>query len=514
MDKERDRLSASIARLFLLILMLSACSPGIPATPAREAEDRIPFEPHACWMTVPATVKQTCGFVVVPENRSKPLTEDNTIRLAVVILSAPGTKYTQPPTFLLGGGPGQDVVGLFDRLFKDYQNLLDNGYPAEQYAGHLQDMQQFKTVMDRFVMDLQKREFVLFDQRGAGYSQPSLKCHGEDWHVCRDRLIASGVDLASYNTVENVEDVNDIRMALGYEQINLQGGSYGTKLALETMRKHPSIVRAAVLDGVAPSQMNWGVEMVSRYDDALQVLFDHCKADPQCEAAFPGLESVFYRLIPKLNEQPVYIDLGENQVELNGNDFRDTVWNALYDSITIRFLPLLIRQVNEGNTDVWKAFLSAKASADSEDTAWGMHYSVDCAERWSFQDRQDLVDASLGLRPEIREGVVDYFDDPFWICEEWDVPAAPAFIHTPVQSDIPTLLLSGEFDPGTPPAFADMAAETLTHHYNIVLPYLGHTDGFNSPCHASIQSSFLDDPSRVPDTACVAEMDISPFIVK
>lgn len=230
---------------------------------------------------------------------------------------------------------------------------------------------------------------------------------------------------------------------------------------------------------------------------------------------FPISKTVFYQLIARLNRQPLQIQLGEHDLTLNGDDFRNTVWNALYDSSSIRFLPMLIHQVNEGSTEIWQRLIAATAGNQSGETiAWGMHYSVDCAERWSFQDRQDLIEVSQGLPPEIREGVVNYFDDTFRICEEWDVPSAPVYIRTPVQSDIPTLLLSGEFDPGTPPVFADMAAETLTHHYNVVLPYLGHTDGFTSSCHAFIQSSFLDDPSHAPDISCLAEMGKSPFVVK
>ena len=496
-------------------ILMSACSPLPTGTPEQELLIEPILEPHACWLTTPEGVAATCGFVIVPENRSKPPGEDNTVRLAVVVLNAPGIEYTQPPTFLLGGGPGQDVVGLLDALFKDYRNLTGSEFPPEQYPGHLQDMQQRKATMDIFIDDLQKRELILFDQRGSGYSQPSLKCHGEDWDVCHDRLVYSGVDIASYNTIENVEDINDIRLALGYEQINLEGGSYGTRLALEAMRQHPDIFRAVILDGVAPPQINWAEEMVARYDEALRVLFDHCKADPQCDAAYPHLGTVFYRLIPKLNVQPLQIEFGDQVVTLNGDDLRDTVWNALYDSVSIRFLPMLIVQANDGNTDTWKGLIAATASTNAEETiAWGMHYSTDCAERWQFSDRQDLVAASRDLPPEIKEAVVDCFDDTFWTCEIWDVPTAPAYFHTPVESNIPTLLLSGEFDPGTPPAFADLAAATLSHHYNIVFPYLGHTDGFNSPCHASIVSSFLDDPSHAPDTSCVAEMDHPPFVVE
>jgi pimeloyl-ACP methyl ester carboxylesterase len=472
------------------------------------------FETNECWGAVPAGVSVTCGYVIVPENRSEPLTEENMIQLAVVVLRAPGVKYTQPPTFLLGGGPGQDVVGMYEGFFQDYQSLQEHGFPAEQYPGHLQDMQQFKAVMDLFVADLQNREFVYFDQRGAGYSQPSLKCHGEDWGDCRSRLVSSGADIAAYNTLENVADVNDVRLALGYEQINLQGGSYGTRLALEVLRQYPPIVRATVLDGVVPPQIDWAVEMVRRYDDALQVLFDHCQADPTCKAAYPDLDTVFYNLVERLNARPIEVQVGDDVQTRNGDDLRDAIWNALYDANKIRFLPMMIAQVNGGNPAVWGQMLAPNTAGQGEPIAWGMHYSVECAERWAFETPQDLFAASEGLPLSIREAVVRYFADTFWICEQWDVPPASAIVHTPVQSDIPTLLLSGEFDPGTPPDFAEIVSQTLTHHYNYVLPYRGHTDGFTNLCQNSMTSAFLDNPFIEPDATCIAQMDKPMFVMK
>ena len=498
--------------MLMLIVLLPACGQTPPkALPASaphpvESTESLEegynprFEAGDCWGLVPKSVSATCGYVVVPENRSRPWSEDNTVRLAVVILRAPGVEYAQPPTFLLGGGPGQDVIGMFEDLFKNYRYLQEDGFPPEEYPGHLQDMQQFVAVMDRIVADLQKREFVYFDQRGAGYSKPSLKCHGEDWSECRRRLLASGVDIAAYNTMENAADVNDVRLALGYNQINLQGGSYGTRLALEVMRQFPTIVRASVLDGVAPPQTDWAVEMVRLYDDALAVLFDHCREDPACDAAYPELGAVFYSLVERLNEHPVEVSVGDRTETLSGDDLRDTVWNALFDAHKIRFLPMMIGELNDGNSQVWGRLLEGSTQYD-EPMAWGMHYTVECADRWAFETPQDLVAASEGLPLAIREAVVREFADTFWICEQWDVPPAPYVLHTPVYSDIPTLLLSGEFDPGTQPVFAEIVARTLSRHYNYVLPYRGHTDGFTGLCQSLVTSLFLDDPNHAPDTS-------------
>jgi pimeloyl-ACP methyl ester carboxylesterase len=303
--------------------------------------------------------------MIVPENRDRMPADGNTVRLAVVALRAPGVHYDQPPTVLLGSGPGQDVVGLFAGFFSDYAAPKTRPYPPEAYPGHWKDLQAFEQVIDLLVADLQKREFVYFDQRGAGYSEPVLRCHAERWDACRERLAAAGVDLAAYNTSENADDVNDLRLVLGYDQINLQGGSYGTRLALEVMRRHPAIVRAAVLDGVVPPQTYWSTEMVRRYADALQVLFDHCQADLRCNAAYPDLESVFYRQVARLNARSLEVPVGDHQELYDGDDLRDTVWNALWDAHTIPFVPMLIAQRARSRQLSWTTLAARPIQAAS-----------------------------------------------------------------------------------------------------------------------------------------------------
>jgi pimeloyl-ACP methyl ester carboxylesterase len=457
-------------------------------------------------------VSTECGYVVVPENRALPWNDDNTVRLAVTILRAPGVRSPEPPTFLLGGGPGQDVIALFENLIQRYQSLLDRDITTEEYPGHRRDAHEFKGVMDLLVADLSKRELVLFDQRGAGYSLPSLRCQRESWVACRRRLNDAGVDVPAYNTLENAADVNDIRRALGFGHINLHGGSYGTRLGLEVMRQYPTVIRAAVLDGVAPPQVAWPVEMARRYGDALHVLFDHCRTDPSCAAAFPDLEVVFYRLVERLQAQPIRIRVRGEDRSVDGDDLHSIVWNSLFDLRRIRFLPLMIGRLADGNPAVLTRMLADWPAGDP--IAWGMHYSVDCAERWVFAKPSDVVAAARGVHPAIRQGVVREFTSTFAICRDWNVPAARPEVHTPVRSDIQALLLSGEFDPGTPPGFAELAAATLSRHYRYVLPHEGHTDGFVSLCHSSLASAFLDDPSRPPDTACIAGMAASPFVLR
>jgi hypothetical protein len=146
--------------------------------------------------------------------------------------------------------------------------------------------------------------------------------------------------------------------------------------------------------------------------------------------------------------------------------------------------------------------------------SWGMNYAVECAEGWSEETRQQLLAAGSTLNPAIAEAAVRQFMPMEEVCRVWDVPSELPEADEAVVSTIPTLLLSGEFDPGTPPAFAEIAAAGLSHHYSYVFPSMGHTDAFLSRCWSSIQSQFLDNPERAPDTSCIGEMSDAVFVVE
>jgi hypothetical protein len=190
------------------------------------------------------------------------------------------------------------------------------------------------------------------------------------------------------------------------------------------------------------------------------------------------------------------------------------VWNALFDVQKTRWLPAMTWTASRGDTGLWGEMLAANAADHAGDPlSWGMHYSVECSGSWAFQSRGAIARAARVLHPAIRDGVVRTLTQAFDVCDQWQVPALPR-VRLPVGSDVPALLLSGEFDPGTPPAFAELAARTLPHSFRYVLPFLGHTDGFTSACQASIVSAFLDDPRHAPPVSCIAAMERPAFVVQ
>ena len=500
----------------LVLVLLAGCQPAaVPKAavattlqPAPAGTTSAACQPAPCWGSLPTGLTASCGFVSVPENRSKP--DSGSIRLAVMVLRQAGSGPRGEPTFLLGGGPGQDVISLMVALFQDYDKLKTQGYPPPEYEGQLRDRLEFRAAMDLWVGDLAQRPLVLFDQRGAGYSEPSLKCHGEDYEDCYERLVKAGRDLSAYNTLENAADVDDVRRALGFEQINLVGGSYGTRLAYEVLRGYGDHVRAVVLDSVVPPELNWYVDTVREHAHQLDALFAHCETDPACRRSYPDIKADFYGLIEQLDRTPLPVPGGGH---FDGGDFLELTWNAMFDVSTIRWLPMLIHDTYRRDYRLLQKLGEVQSAGEpGETTSWGMHYSVECAEEWSNPTRAGMIAAARELPESIASDVLDEFMDMGDVCGVWKVPHVALAGH--VQTEVPVLILSGELDSGTPPAFGEVAARGLPHAFRYVFPSMGHTDGFLSHCWTSIQSQFLQDPYRAPDAACIASMSDAVFVVE
>ncbi|MGE3284550.1 MAG: alpha/beta fold hydrolase [Pseudonocardia sp.] len=443
---------------------------------------------------LPAQVE--CGRLTVPEHRGVPGTR--AITLGVLVARANGPQRQPDPLFYAQGGPGGATISTF---------LADPGQLAR-------------------VPLAQGRDVVLFDQRGTGTSQPKLSCPEFDQLMlrtieqdlpdeeatrqgveataaCRARLVAEGVDLTGYTTAENAADVDALRQALGYDRINLYGVSYGSELVLEVLRSFPSGVRSAVLDGVVPPQVNFVETVGPSLDGALDALDAACAADPHCAAAYPDLGATLAAEMARLDAAPARVPLTDPDsgitylAPMRGEDLLGVVFQALYPASLVRVLPLLLDAVQREDYtalgEVASLFLFDRS------TAQGMYLSVLCAEDG---DLDPAAVPSAGLRPEVaafgREGVADQAAG----CAAWDVPAVPG-ADDAVTSDVPTLLLSGRFDPVTPAANAALAARTLRGARSYTFPTTGHGAFGSDPCAEEIVASFLEDPAGQPRDGCL-----------
>jgi pimeloyl-ACP methyl ester carboxylesterase len=376
------------------------------------------------------------------------------------------------------------------------------------------------------------RNVILFDQRGTGRSEPSLDCPevhdatstilgaaesfdaeskllSDALFKCRDRLRDSGVDLSQYNTESVAEDVADLRTAMGTASWNLFGVSYGTTVALATMRQHPEGVRSVVVDSVVPTDVGVGApETVAAYERVKRVLFDGCANDPACHAAFPNLESDTTDAIAAMNASPYQGTITNpvlqrsTPITITGADAAAGLFNALYDSNIIPQVPNLIEQLKNGTVGPIIDQVAVQAIEQINGTAEAQTAAVDCHDRGSFVHPDDDQRA---LQEHPDASTLLLFTSVS--CESFGVTPANDGFNEPVRSDIPTLVFADEYDPVTPPEQSKHAAETLSHSTYVEFPGLGHGAVFSGrQCPVGLFRSFLADPVAPLDTRCVSVM--------
>jgi pimeloyl-ACP methyl ester carboxylesterase len=445
-----------------------------------------------------------CGWLSVPEEHSKP--EGKVIKLGVMILKATGANNKSDPLIMMQGGPGGSTI--------------------QTYWLAMQPSSVRKT-----------RDIVLFDQRGTKNTQPQLKCSelhdltlrtieqqlspeettklSEDaLATCHTRLLNEGVNLDAFDSIENASDVEALRAALGYDEMNLYGVSYGTLLALHVMRDHPAKIRSVVLDAVVPTQEIFGAAAARSENRSLTEFFSACAADTKCNAGFPNLEKVFYETVDKLNKQPARVRMFDNQTGttynnavVDGNALQQFVFQSLYATPLLPILPQIIYDVSIGNYDSLGNLASLFVFDDSVNI--GMYYSVFCAEDSDFDPATvDFTD----VRPQIVERAKRDLPSIIRSCKTWNVEQLPKTVDDPVISDIPTLVLNGRFDPITPPQNGQEAAKTLKNSYFFEFPNTGHSAFQSIDCANDIVSNFLKDPSTRPDDDCVKKLTSPKFL--
>ncbi len=493
-----------------------------PPAPAAEPtlEPVAAFEEAPCPFDLPQGLGEgedvECGYLVVPEDRADP--GGPTVRLAVAIFRHPDGSPEPDPIIYLEGGPGGSRLELmalsFDRIVEP------------MFAG--------------------QRDIIVFDQRGVGVSEPALDCPAlielsvelldnevdgqeltdpEIYDLTLETLLAceedlKGIaDLSAYNTVANAADVNDLRLALGYDQVNLWGLSYGTRLALEVMRNHSEGLRSVVLDSTYPPDVDLYVEAPANADRAFDLLFESCAADEACNAAYPNLRTVFFDTVDRLNSTPAAFQVTDPLARetydavMNGDSLIGILFQFLYESEVIPSLPRILYAASQDDFDL-VALILGSLIAVRDAVSDGMQFSVQCQEEVAFSSLEKL-EAALADYPELASFF--QYASPgrfsFDACAEWDVAQASASANEPVTSDIPTLILAGEYDPITPPAWGQRVADTLENGHLFLYPGVGHGASIVAGCPQEMLLGFLENPSTAPDDACIAEMNWPAFVV-
>ncbi|MDT7781067.1 MAG: hypothetical protein QOC99_3579, partial [Acidobacteriota bacterium] len=397
-----------------------------------------------------------CGQYEVFENRAAKT--GRKIRLNLLVLPALADKPAPDPIFYLAGGPGA---------------------AATTYAGV------------SFMLRMhQKRDVVLLDQRGTGESNP-LRCEfhadkndmrdyfTEAWtpekvRACRTELERKA-DLRLYTTTIAMADLDEVREALGYDKVNVYGGSYGSTTALAYLHFYPQHVRTVTVLGVAPLDFKLPLSFGRGVDHALERLFADCEADAKCHTAFPDLRKEFAGVVERLDKGPVTFDTlnpftgQKQQATMSRGAFAEHVRLMLYQPNVLSVMPALIHEMYGQNFARFGAIGFQLARSLDEAIARGMQLSVICAEDIPFIKESDLKSAFGGtFYGETRARIYTA------ACEGWPRGEVPTKFMEPIKSDTPVLMLSGELDPVTPPDFATALLKTLPHARQVLMHNATH----------------------------------------
>jgi pimeloyl-ACP methyl ester carboxylesterase len=289
------------------------------------------------------------------------------------------------------------------------------------------------------------------------------------------------------------------------------------------MRDKPGSLRSVVLDSTVPLQANWQADRAANFQRSLDLLFAACAADADCNAAFPDLQRVTSDLVAKLNSSPVTVEVKDPSSErttrfvVTGDRLLGGLGDVLYQTSLIPLLPMGIYAIASGDYGVI-AMLAAEIFM-FEDVALGVTVSVDCSESTPFLTPDIVAEANKDVRSEIARVVwgistQEDLEREIAFCRELGVKEPEAKEHEAVTSDMPTLVLAGEYDPFTPPSYGRLAAETLSQSHVVEFPATGQGVLYGrAPCAMKLIAAFLDDPKTRPDDSCARQLGPPEFLV-
>ena len=456
-----------------------------------------------CWFDRPLWRPVHCGrFHTAPESGMTPAS----FSLPVVYLPGPPWERAPAPIQYIAGGPG-GAAWLEAEEIGFWLEWID----MTDWPGDL----------------------VLYDQRGVGLSEPSLDCPElralrrellplplpseeayrrvrDATRRCHDRLLGEGYALDRFTTVRNAADAIDLMLALGYAQWDVYGVSYGTRIALEMMRQAPEALRSAVLDSPYPPQVNAELSDAWLLNRAFELFGRICELAGRCTEGPAVLADRLDNALSRVERELLRLSVRDPKTGRDiavVYDHEDVAWllfEAFYQWDAIPDLPASIASLVEGRLDsAMRRLIEESVEALLDDTISDpVASSVDCHDGGAV-DLRDM-ERELARFPRVAE--IKRYDWRYSPCRYWRSGEAPPAFREPVASSVPTLLLAGEFDPVTPPEWAELAAQTLSRAQVFVFPAVGQGVLDSHVCAADLVRAFFDAPEDPEPPVCLTRL--------
>ena len=427
------------------------------------------IESASCPVKIGPGVISVCGYLVAPENRQKP--NGPKVKVPFIFVRKSGMSATKNVTLFTTGGPGYSTVANIDSIGEG------SGWLA--YGG-----------------------FIAFDQRGSKRSFPSLECPpvteairesyrknlNRDSLVklaitqCRKEFVVKGIDLSSYTTIESAEDINDLRLALGVDSLNLVGISYSGGLMLSVARQHPEAVRTLVLGSPLPGFVNYEEHALVNINEALENFFNYCNTNTATTHQYGDLRTRFRdyftritgRRFPLLYKDP--LKGGSIRISYGKDELMDVVLEGLSTN-GFKSLPKVMNDIINGQhlpyvRNVVDGYFSA-----TQNLSHGMRYSLYCTEQIAYADTA-LINRQAKLFPWLAGFAFNNVDKE--ICDCWKVKPASSFAKAPVYSTVPALIAAGDIDPWCSPYYNRLIKRTMPNAQSLIFSKRGHVPGYGA----------------------------------
>lgn len=439
-------------------------------------------------------IKARCGTLERPENPAAP--DGDMLELFVAVVPALSLEPDSDPLVPIAGGPGQAS--------------------SEFYASSANAFEDVRRT----------RDIVLLDQRGTGQSAPMV-CESDETFIVGQYTVEQNAAQAAacldalphdpryFTTSVAVQDLEALRVALGYEKFNLYGISYGSRVAQHFLRRYPESTRTVVLDGVVPPQLALGPAIAIEAQKTLEKIFARCAESAACGERYPTIETDFAALRARLADDAVTVQLmnpitgAADQVEFGADDMAGALRLLSYHPTTVALMPLLIDQAVNGNFAPLAAQVLMISESLSDSINIGMHNAVICTEDAAFFDGENVTREALAatyIGPVQLEALTA-------ICSVWPKGVLDEGFKEPVSSDIPVLLLSGENDPITPPAYGDAATVELGKFMHLIGIKQGHGQAPRG-CMSNIIGDFVASADLdTLETECMQRLHAMPFFL-
>jgi len=422
------------------------------------------IEPCACAFKADSSLKTKCAYLIVPENRKKP--NGKTIKLPFIYVESNNPNKHKDPVLYTAGGPGASSL-------RGVRFIHERAFTRD-------------------------RDYIAFEQRGTEFALPRLDCFEvndaikesyrkglnrdsmilQGVKACRKRLAGKGIDLDAYNTIENAADIEDLRRALNIDSINLIGISYSGGLMMTVMRNYPQHIRSVILDSALPGFVNYEEDAVFSINEAFNRIFSNCDRDSTNKVLYGNLKQSFQQYFTGIGNKAFYLSYKEKDkpdsvhIKYTRDELLDMLMNKLQSNRDLKNVPYIITEVIAGKYQGYmKEYFDGVFSSGTSSS--GMRYSMYCSEQIAYASQQ-VIDKQNVFFPYLAGFHFNSVDHP--ICNCWNVKPIDPIVKTPVYSNIPVLLGSGDTDPYCRPYYND-----LIHHYMPNSQRLLFTDKTHAP---------------------------------